>query len=76
MEGTYITKRDGGITYTWKGECGMQGANWHWRARVWRDGVYAGDPGGMLLNATYSFLEYPMVQMFVEASIEARAGVQ
>jgi hypothetical protein len=77
VKGKYTTKRDGGIEYTYTAECGMGGEDrkdWHWRAKVRRDGMLAGEPNGVILNAR-SFVEDPVLKYLVEDAIEKRIGV-
>lgn len=74
LEGTYITKRDGGVEYTYEASCGMYGANWHWRATVRRQGMLAGKPTGVIYDAP-SFVEDPVLRQVVEEAIEKRIGV-
>jgi hypothetical protein len=74
VQGIYTTKRDGGIVYTYELTWyeTEQGANWD--AKVWRDGLAVGTPGGTLLDR--NVLEYGELAIgMVEASIEQRVGL-
>jgi hypothetical protein len=77
LKGKYTTKRDGGLEYTYEAESGMVGQaqrDWHWVAKVRRNGHLAGTPSGMVKNAK-SFVEDPMLRRMVESAIEDRVGV-
>ncbi len=77
LRGKYTTTRDGGIEYTYEAWCGMQGPDrkdWHWSAKVRKNGQLAGEPSGVYLNAP-SFVEDPVLKALVEGSIEKRIGV-
>lgn len=75
MNGSYKTTRDGGIEYTYEAECGMQGRDWHWAAKVRRaDGQLCGTPRGVIFEAP-SFVEDPVLRHMVEGAIENKVGV-
>ncbi|HEX4331317.1 MAG TPA: hypothetical protein VH040_04195 [Usitatibacter sp.] len=75
IEGTYTTVRDGGITYTYQAECGMQGGNWHWNAIVRCSDQLRGEPKGVIYDPP-SFIEEPVLRGLVELAIENRVGVE
>lgn len=76
INGTYTTKRDGGVVYTYQAKSHRDGTQWHWEAKVWHAGGFlAGHPSGMILKASWSFDEKHALEAMVEQAIEARAGV-
>ncbi len=75
IKGSYTTRRDGGITYTYEAECGMQDRNWHWHAIVRCDGRLRGEPRGVIYDAP-SFVEDPVLRHMVEGAIEHRVSVE
>jgi hypothetical protein len=77
LKGTYTTKRNGGLEYSYEAESEMAGEgklDWHWTARVRRHGQLVGEPNGIVKNAK-SFVEDPMLRKMVEGAIEDQVGV-
>jgi hypothetical protein len=70
----YITKRDGGIEYTYELNWTQHGNEATWEAKVRRDGQLAGHPDGHILDTKGLDLRGAVVCL-METTIEDRAGV-
>jgi hypothetical protein len=74
ITGSYTTKRDQGLTYTYEATYQSDGAGLTWMAKVWRDGNFKGTPNGKVL--TVSGIDVAnTVRGLVEAAIESMAGI-
>lgn len=73
--GSYTTKRDGGVNYTWEASWTQSRGAVVWNSTVKRDGEVAGAPGGSV-SMLPPYEPEPTIRMLVERAIEQRAGVR
>ncbi len=74
INGSYKTKRDQGIVYTYDATWSLTEQGAIWNAKVRRGDQFAGTPNGQILSTHNVPLE-ELVKGLVENSIEIRAGV-
>jgi hypothetical protein len=73
--GTYRTRRDGGLEYTYEASWTQSRGAVVWNSTVKRDGSVAGAPGGSVTMLP-PYEPEPTIRMMVERAIEERSGVQ
>jgi hypothetical protein len=74
VSGTYTTRRDGGVRYTYDAMWTEQRKSASWHAVVKRDGALVGKPGGKVLLSAGIDLRSAVVRQ-LEAALEVSAGL-
>lgn len=74
FEGEYLTKRDGGIKYTFAGGWQLE-PEVRWKIKIWRGGKPAGDMTGALDGPPPLDVQ-SLLLGFIRKSIEFKIGVR